>query len=77
METIPVISPLVNPPPAYKDRSTGLIVFGILTLLFGCLAGLFVPLILFGQMMAAKAPNAPPANPAMLLLGIALSLIHI
>ena len=72
METIPIISPLVNPPPAYKERSTGLVVFGILTLLFGCLAGLFVPLMLFGQMMAAKAPNAPPANPAGLLLVMAM-----
>ena len=49
--------------PAYKDRSTGLMVFGILTLLMGCLVGLFVPLMLFGQMMTAKAPNAPPTNP--------------
>ncbi len=49
--------------PDYKDRSTGLVIFGILTLLLGCLAGLFVPLMLFGQMMAAKAPNAPPVEP--------------
>lgn len=53
--------------PAYKDRSTGLMIFGILTLLLGCLAGLFVPLMLFGQMMAAKAPNAPPTNTAAIL----------
>jgi hypothetical protein len=61
--------PLVEaaPLPAYKDRSTGLMVFGILTLLLGCLAGLFVPLMLFGQMMAAKAPNAPLANMAAIL----------
>jgi hypothetical protein len=60
------------PLPAYKDRSTGLIIFGILTLLLGCLAGLFVPLMLFGQMMAAKAPNAPPTNAAMMLPGMAI-----
>jgi hypothetical protein len=47
--------------PAYKDRSTGLIVFGILTLLVGCLVGLFVPLMLFGQMMAPKTSNAQPS----------------
>ena len=58
------------PLPAYKDRSTGLVIFGILTLLLGCLAGLFVPLMLFGQMMAAKAPNAPPVNHATMLPGI-------
>jgi hypothetical protein len=58
--------------PDYKDRSTGLIVFGILTLLLGCLAGLFVPLMLFGQIMAAKAPNAPPVNHATMLPGMAI-----
>ena len=58
-EPNPPIPPIEAAPlPAYKDRSTGLVIFGILTLLLGCLAGLFVPLILFGQMMAAKAPNA-------------------
>src|SRR5208337_5369886 len=38
----------------------------------GCLAGLFVPLMLFGQMMAAKAPDAPPVNHAAMLPGIAV-----
>ena len=58
------------PLPDYKDRSTALVIFGILTLLLGCLAGLFVPLMLFGQMMAAKAPNAPPVNHATMLPGM-------
>ncbi len=58
--------------PTYKDRSAGLVVFGILTLLLGCLAGLFVPLMLFGQVMAAKAPNAPPVNYAVMVPGIAV-----
>ena len=60
------------PQPAYKDRSTGLIIFGILTLLLGCLAGLFMLLMLFGQMMAAKAPDAPPVNHAAMLPGMAV-----
>src|ERR1035438_10563031 len=42
-------------PMPYKDRSTGLIIFGILTILMGCLAALFVPLMLFGQAASAKA----------------------
>jgi len=46
----------------YKDRSVGLVVFGILTILLGCLSGLLVPLMLFGQAMAATVPNAQPAN---------------
>lgn len=41
----------------YKDRSTGLIVFGVLTIGLGCLTGLMVLLMLFGQAMSATAPN--------------------
>src|ERR1039458_9901007 len=72
-EPNPPIPPIEAAPlPAYKDRSTGLVIFGILTLLLGCLAGLFVPLMLFGQMMAARAPNAPPVNHAAMLPGMAV-----
>src|ERR1035437_2666990 len=72
-EPIPEITPVETTAlPAYKDRSTGLVVFGILTLLLGCLAGLFVPLMLFGQMRAAKAPNAPPVTHAVMLPGMAV-----
>ena len=60
------------PLPDYKDRSTGLVIFGILTLLLGCLSGLLVPLMLFGQLMAAKAPDAPPVNHAVMLPGIGM-----
>jgi hypothetical protein len=67
------MSPIeATPLPDYKDRSTGLMVFGIMTLLLGCLAGMFVPLMLFGQMMAAKAPNAPPANTTAILPAVAI-----
>jgi hypothetical protein len=58
------------PLPDYQDRSTGLMVFGLLTLLLGCLAGLFVPLLLAGQIMAAKAADAPPANHAAIVPGL-------
>jgi hypothetical protein len=61
-------------PMPYKDRSVGLIIFGILTILLGCLAGLFVPLMLFGQAMSAKATGAPaPISailPAMSIYGV-------
>ena len=43
----------------YQDRSTGLIVFGILTILLGCLTALFVLLMLVGQ-LAVRSTNAPP-----------------
>jgi hypothetical protein len=59
---------------SYKDRSTGLVVFGILTILMGCLTGLFVPLLLFGHAASAKATGAPaPFSailPAVLIYGM-------
>jgi len=43
----------------YKDRSGGLVAFGVMTLLLGVLAGLFVPLMFIGQAMAAKVNHTP------------------
>ena len=37
----------------------GLTIFGILTILLGCLAGLFIPLMLFGAASSAKTTTAP------------------
>src|SRR5450759_4646387 len=58
----------------YKDRSAGLLIFGILTILLGCLAGLFVPLMLLGQVASAKATgtSAPISTilPAMFIYGL-------
>jgi hypothetical protein len=54
------IAALEPPPVPFKDRSTGLVVFGVMTILLGGLAGLFVPLMLFGQAMAAKTTKVPP-----------------
>jgi hypothetical protein len=71
-ETTPIAPPLDTAPPAYKDRSTGLTVFGILTLLLGGLAGLLTLLMVLGQTLAAKAPNAPPVNTSGLMLGMAM-----
>lgn len=77
LETAPVQT---APSPAYKDRSTGLTVFGIFTLLLGGVCALFVPLMLVGQMAAARAnqPQAGPATllPAMILYGgLAIALV--
>jgi hypothetical protein len=61
----------------YKDRSTGLMIFGILTVLLGCLAGLGVRLMLLGQ--AVTPANAKmgfssllPVISIYVVLGIAL-----
>jgi len=60
--TPPLPSDIPPALPTYKDRSTGLFILGLLTLLMGFLAALLVPLMWLGQMAAAKAPNAPAAN---------------
>jgi hypothetical protein len=80
-ESIPPLPPFETaPPPPYKDRSTGLLIFGILTLLLGCLAGLFV-LVMLGQTRMPKPAGSPPTNLSGILLvvgiyaGLALSLI--
>jgi hypothetical protein len=52
--------------PAYKDRATGLIVFGILTILLGCMAGLLVLLMLVGQAAAAHTNASPTPFSAIL-----------
>ena len=55
-----------NPPPPdvlvvpnFKDRRTGLIIFGILEMLLGGLAALMVPLMVAGQLMASRATREP------------------
>ena len=65
-ETAPVEATAL---PAYKDRSTGLIVFGILTILLGCMAGLLVLLMLVGQ-AAVRHANVPPTPLAAILPAI-------
>jgi hypothetical protein len=63
--------PDLPPPTAFKDRSTGLIVFGILGILLGCLCALLVPMMVLGQVMSAKAmggaPNLRMAIPGMVM----------
>ena len=60
-------------PPPYKDRSTGLMIFGILTLLLGCLCGLFIPLMLVGLLAApAGSPQTSLSAilPAIFIYGV-------
>ncbi len=53
-------------PAPYIDRSAGLIFFGILTALLGCICALFVPIMLFSQSLVAKS-GAPTTMPVMAL----------
>jgi uncharacterized membrane protein len=43
----------------YRDRTTGLIVFGILEILFGFFCWLFVPLLLLSMAFASRRGGAP------------------
>lgn len=71
-EINPVIPPLsAAPPPAYKDRSTGLTVFGILTVLLGCLAGL-LSLLMFFPLLVPKPAGATPVHLAAFLPAIGI-----
>ncbi|MEA3208803.1 MAG: hypothetical protein QOE70_1860 [Chthoniobacter sp.] len=56
----------------FKDRRTGLVIFGVLTILLGGLCALFILLMLFGQAMAAKAgspSNGQMIAPALVMYG--------
>jgi hypothetical protein len=57
-------------PVPYKDRSAGLIVFGILTILLGCLAGLLVLLMLVGQAASARTTGAASLSAILPVLSI-------
>ncbi len=58
--------------PAYKDRSTGLTIFGVITIVLGCLAGLCTLMMIGAATMNAKNPNMPPNATASFLPGIAI-----
>jgi hypothetical protein len=53
--------PTIPLAPDFKDRRTGLIVFGILEIVLGALAALMIPLMILGQAMAAHTNQEPLA----------------
>jgi MFS family permease len=59
------------PSAPYQDRKTGLTVFGILTLLFGVLCALVVPLMLLATTFARHA-GAPEQEPRAVFSGAAM-----
>ena len=54
-------APFPAPPvaPEFKDRRLGLKVFGVLEILCGALAGLMIPLMVLGQIMASRVTQDP------------------
>src|SRR5580765_758210 len=64
----------VDTPPQFKDRRTGLIVFGILQIVLGAFCLLVIPLMIAGQMMAGRMGGGSPQFrmilPAILMYGL-------
>jgi hypothetical protein len=46
---------MIPPAPDFRDRTVGLIMFGVIEMLLGCACALFIPMMMFGQMMTAQA----------------------
>ena len=58
--------------PDFKDRKTGLVVFGILQILLGAFCALMIPFMIFAIVISllADSASAPPTNPMMMLPSI-------
>ena len=58
----------------FKDRKTGLIVFGILQIILGGLCTLIVPFMIIGMLASTvlDESSAPPINISMMLPGVLL-----
>lgn len=60
LATTPAAQPTVAflpAPPAYRDRKTGLLIFGIVQIILGLLTALMVPLVVLGAFMSRLAPG--------------------
>jgi hypothetical protein len=59
---------------AFKDRKTGLVVFGILQIIFGGFCALMVPFMIFAMIVSTVLDNsaAAPMSPAMMIPAVLL-----
>ena len=62
---------------AFRDQSTGLMIWGILQMMIGCSWRLTAPLAIFGALVTARAGAAagPQIDPKMMIPGIAMYLV--
>jgi len=51
------VSPPVPGPPTHPDRSTGLVIFGVIQIILGLMAAMMVPLIALGAFVSRLAPG--------------------
>ncbi len=69
---VPVVSaPPISQPPAYHDRGTVLVVFGVFQIILGLLAALMVPFAAFGAFMSRLAPGGGAMRPGQFIAGVA------
>jgi hypothetical protein len=68
---------MTTPPivPEYRNRQTGLIIFGIFEILLGLLSACLIPLMMFSRAMAIRQGHAaaatPPIAPGIVVYGLA------
>jgi hypothetical protein len=68
---VPVIrAPLIPEAPGYRDRGTGLVIFGVFQIILGLLAALMVPLVALGAIMSRLAPGGA-MRPGQFISGVA------
>lgn len=68
---VPVAAaPLLPDVPAYRDRGTGLVIFGVFQIILGLLAALMVPLVALGAFMSHLAPGGA-MRPGQFVSGVA------
>ena len=57
--------------PAYRDRGTGLMIFGIVQIILGLLAALMVPFAVLGAFMSRLVPGGVAMRPGQFVSGVA------
>ncbi len=67
---VSVAPPAVAPVPSYRDRGTGLTIFGVFQILLGLFAALMVPLAALGMLISRAAPGGA-MRPKQAILGMA------
>ena len=77
-DAVPVVAttpaavvPAVADAPAYRDRSTGLVIFGIVQIILGLLAALMVPFMVLGAFMSRLSPGGAAMRPSQFVSGVA------
>jgi len=65
-----VLSETIPAPPAFTDRSTGLLIFGIIQIILGLLAALMIPFAMLGAFMSRLVPGSAGMRPGQVVSGI-------